>query len=254
MQFTCAFLAGGLCNIKQLASTEQQGSSITYQYENWRITNCSPQQTQGVITAVDQISGRMPDVLKEAALGSDSDTYKIFFKLSSRSATIQRVFQQIGKGDQVICDNEVGEKVYKTPEFVCVQPNDWTAYYWLRCGERNAGGTSFKGQPYVVLCPNFWSKGYPGVSATEQPTCPVADDEGHLPNDSKMVQVKAATVLHELWHLYTGHNQRSPELYGLRDCSGLLVADAIRNANNFAFFAASESNALIRLATKLTKP
>lgn len=238
MQYACGMLAAtGLCNITTVPSTLEQSTVTTLQYVNWRITNCSPVQVQHLITSIDEIVDISATLTQALSLGSEIDAYRLFFKTNQRLASIGQVFQKIAAGEETRSADEVGVIVRNAPEFVCVSANDFTSYYWNRCRDGASNAMGFKSQPYVMLCPTFWSNLYPGVVATSAPTCPTG---AGLPTDQDMIRDKTSTLFHELVHIYLRHNI-FPEKYSLRDCAHLDAASASRNANNYAYYRKSGS-------------
>ena len=242
MLFNCSLLATGLCNLTNTPYNIQGGPPASYKYSSWRITNCSPPQTQIVINTLDEMSITLPKVVQEVKKGTNTIPYRIFFKRNRQIPLIDRVFSQMAIGDQVKASNELGAVHLEAPEFVCVKPKDFTAEYWNRCLDTDLDAVTFDDQPFVVLCPAFWAHLYPSQALkVNKPACPNSLNNFFMPNDDRMLWSKLAILIHELVHLYRG-DQILPELYTMRACAGLNAAKSVRNANNYAFFAMGKSS------------
>ena len=240
MQFNCSQVLNGVCNATTLTSVSLDGHTTDmFHYDNRRIVNCTPNQTQILITTIDQMRTSMPSILDEVIKGGNSDAFKLYFKLENHQGLIESVYQKIASGAPVNAEDESGNKTTTDPQYICARPGDFTGAYYDRCLQVNSGATTFIGQPYMILCPAFFLAGYPSPLKPNPPECPNLSGSTSLPDDSNFTQNKLSTLIHESAHLYLGR-QREPELYGLRDCAGLDAANAFINANNWAWFAMSQ--------------
>ena len=242
MLFNCSLLATGLCNLTNTPYDIQGAPPASYNYSAWRITNCSPQQTQILINTLDQMNTTLPKVIQEVKKGTETIPYRIFFKRNRQIPLIDRVFSQMAVGEQVKAADELGAIHLEAPELICVKPKDFTSDYWNRCQETDLDAVTFDEQPFIVVCPAFWTRLYPSqATQVKEPTCPNSLDNFSMPKDDIMLSSKLAILIHELVHLYRD-DQIVPELYTMRACASLNAAKSVRNANNYAFFAMGKSS------------
>ena len=243
--FVCALAVDGVCNITTVLPPDESGISLaSWQYGGWKINNCDLTQVQTLIAALDRISNGMPAVISEAGRGSLSPIFRMFFQDNSDPSSIQDIYRKIGAGGPLQRLKQDGQLGYKEPELTCSWPDDWTATWYERCLTHHAGASTEEEGGYTILCSAYWQMAYPSANVTRPPSCPTTTNNTHaLPHNSYLVQTKVATVLHELWHQYTYNttaDQFRPEVYHMDECAALPQSKSRRNANNYAFFAASK--------------
>ena len=252
MLFNCSLSATGICNLSNAPYEVQAGVvAPSYQYSKWKISNCSPGQTQAIITNLDRIGQELPSVIQAAEESTASAPFRIYFKSARELPLIREVFTNMAAGEEVQKASESHTLRSAPPEFFCAKATDFTAGYWDDCMKNEFDALTFDDEPYVLLCPRFWGDLYPTLNDTDddknydntsvvpRPTCANFGTESALPEDDDMLDSKMAIMIHELTHLYT-KNQIAPEVYTMHDCADLTAAKAARNANNYALFAMSK--------------
>ena len=248
MLFNCSLLATGLCNLTNVPYDISGNVVSSYQYSKWKISNCTPEQTQIVITNLDWMGQSLPLVNQALQLSTNTAPYKIFFKSNRELPLIQRVFNSMTSGEEVEVDSESHTLHSAPPEFFCVTSNDFTDRFLDVCAKEDLDASMFKDEPFIMLCPRFWDSLWPAIDGNMTvPTCPDLTGGSLLPENDWMLESKMAIMIHELSHLYTP-NQIVPELYTMRDCAALSAAKAARNANNYTFFAMSKLSVLLTVS------
>ncbi len=240
MLFNCSLLTTGLCNLTNTRQETTIDATASYRYSNWRISNCSPTQTQVVISLLDQLEQNLPSVIQAVQKSTETVAYRTFFKHVREMPYVESVFTKLAAGEKVEAATETHILRRAPPEFICTAPTGFTASYHTYCDDGGLDALTFGGLQYVILCPAFWNKLYPTLSDTNlMPTCPYIGTDTTLPNNEDMLGSKLAIMLHELIHLYMT-NQIVPEVYTMRACAGLSAAKAAHNADNYTFFAMSK--------------
>jgi hypothetical protein len=244
MLFNCALLAAGLCNLTN-TPYEINGSAISsYQYSKWKISNCTPQQTQIVITNLDWMSQLLPYVNKAVRRSTTIAPYRIFFKSTRQLPLVKRVFASITRGEEVDVDTFYDATQTSPPEFFCATSDDFTDSFLENCVKEDLDASRFKDEPFVMLCPKFWDRLWPASDKNvTKPVCPSLAGKSGFLDDESMLLSKVAIIIHELAHLYT-RTQVTPERYTMQECAALTAAEAVRNANNYTFYAMSKFSSL----------
>ena len=153
------------CNITQVANSAAQAAGVRWQYDNWRITNCAPVQSQYLINSLGEIRIDAQTIVKGLNKGDSSDAYKTFFKTNDTLPYIKGIFDSIWNGTMADSTASNGAMTQKPPELICVNSNDWTSSYYTQCSQKGTNGFSQLHQNYIVLCPTFWNNLYPGQQA-----------------------------------------------------------------------------------------
>lgn len=252
MLFNCSLLASGLCNLTSTPYGVNGNTLTSYEYSNWRISNCSPVQTQIVVTILDQIEQSLPSVIQAVPKSTETVLYKTFFKSLRVAPFVHTVFTSLGAGEEVQIASDSHVLRHAPAEFICPNASDATAEYHKYCSDYNIDAAAFDDVGAVILCQNFWDALHPSQSeeAVPTPTCPTIGNDTNLPDSEWMLGSKLAVVIHELIHLYV-ENQIVPEVYSLQSCAGLRASKAVHNANNYTFFAMSKYNILPRQISNL---
>lgn len=244
MLFSCSLLATGFCNLTDIPRETQWGAFTSYRYAQWRISNCSPTQTQTVITLLDQLNQHSSSIVQAIQSGTETALYRTFFKDDRELPFVQAVFTNLAAGKEVQADSESHKLHHAAPDFICTLPSGHTATYHEQCNEEQLDAVTFNGLENVVLCPAFWNELYPTSSnATFVPNCPSVGRDSTLPRSEDMLESKLAILIHELVHLYMP-NQIIPEVYTMRASAELSAIKAAHNADNYTFFAMSKSQRL----------
>ena len=239
MLFNCSLLATGLCNLTNTPYEVQGDRPASYQYSKWKISNCSPAQTQTMITILDEMQKFLPSVIQAVERNTETLPYRIFFKNDRELPYIQAVFTKMAEGKDVKAASDSHVLHHTAPEFFCPASSDFTAIYWDYCIDNKLDAVTFKDMGFVILCPMFWDGLYPSqTDLVPMPTCPSIGNDTILSDAEPMLGSKLAIAIHELIHLYM-ENQIAPEIYSMRACAELNSAKASRNSNNYTFFTMS---------------
>ena len=209
---------------------------------NYVITNCNASdQSTGVIQLLPRVSQALQLVLGDLKHGTTSrHGFPTFLKSNIHLPIIRNTLRAISDGEEL--------KTGKTT-IECSNPYDRTPgkldMYNMACFERPqfpVVASAFPDHGLVVLCPDFWTlKAFPNID-----DCPaVSGRRRHrkfVEYGSGLIYSQFASLLHELIHLYNpvDGGLELGEVYTAQDCTNLDSRKSIRNAGNWALYAAGE--------------
>ncbi len=205
-----------------------------------------------------QFRNNLKLVLADVNQSTTSKAYQAYFKSQANAAKVKSIFQAIADGIQLhIAVPGAPSKFYHPvyPTLLCLDPSmPNVAKLHAVCGTTRGGG----GKPaasiiphsqFMVLCPEFWHF-RKGADRTD---CPQVKRNKFVPDDHRIVINKFGVFVHEFAHAYT-HNWDPKETYRPMDAVKLSAKKSLKNANNFALYAASEYSPLSAEVFSTKKP
>ena len=211
---------------------------------NYAIQNCEKiGRSTEILQLVPQLQQALHLVLLDLEHGTASrHGFRAFLKSNANVPVVREVFQAIANGSDV--------KTYK-PMIECLSPEGLTpeqlAVYRMLCATRpgfeavSAGALPIHG--LVCLCPYFWTH----AAFPEVDDCPtVSGRRGQrrfVDDDGGFGETQFAVLVHELVHLYNpiDGGLEYAEVYSAQECVELDARQSVRNAENWALYAAGES-------------
>lgn len=177
-------------------------------------------------------------VLTDMQQGTGSKAYRAFFKSQGNAARVENIFRRMANGDNILIpgNGPILTRLLR-PSILCLDhsiPN----YEGLKavCDLGFPPATIVPNRELVVLCPGFWE-------LDEEPyysECPRVRRNRFSPNDHRVMYNMFGTFVHEFAHAYLG-NWDTNETYKVMDAAELSAEISLKNANNYALYAASES-------------
>ncbi|KAL8668751.1 MAG: hypothetical protein Q9168_006629 [Polycauliona sp. 1 TL-2023] len=196
-------------------------------------------------TLIPQFKNDLKLVLADAKRSSTSKAYRAYFKSPANAAYVESIFQAIADGIllRIAVPGSVPKKYHSVyPTIVCLDPTlPNIQLYRAVCNVLTPDGAkpaaSIVPQSHVmILCPDFWKNMEDLPTRSE---CPAVRRNTFVPDDHRVMINKFGTFVHEFTHAYT-HNWNPKEIYGPMDAVKLSAKLSLKNANNFALYAASE--------------
>ncbi|KAI4116067.1 MAG: hypothetical protein LQ338_007769, partial [Usnochroma carphineum] len=172
-------------------------------------------------------------VLTDVRRGTASKAYRAFFKSQKNAAFVQDIFRKIAIGNSIqVSINGVVHT--HAPTIVCPDPAIPLYDELIRnCGTTIAA-VHLTGRELVYLCPRFWDLDEQPVQAL----CPRVRWNKFTSNKLTMVANMFGAFVHEFAHVYLQDLEAPKETYGLMDAVELSAKASLRNANNYALYAA----------------
>ena len=230
--------------------------------------NCGT-RTPAISVLVDTLIATLQQVLHDVSLPSSSPAYTTFFKSIAFAEDVYAILSNITTGSPIA----PGPHAIKfpppgafglpsTPQFVCV--TDYNQLEWsLEPGGR--GGRQFDaytaceespvhafgifGIKYlrnsIVLCPAFWN--YAAIPSSSRSTCLSVDPHFNRfrADGRRLINYQLWVIMHELAHAYIYARTGSlSDISYANDCIALTGSSAVNNAQNFVYYAASESSSM----------
>lgn len=182
-------------------------------------------------------------VLADVKRGTTSKAYQAYFKSQANVAKVESIFQAIADGIKLyIAVPGAPSKFYHPvyPTMLCLDPSmPNVAKLQAVCSTTRDGGKAAASiiphSHFIVLCNDFWKL----RKAPNRTDCPQVKRNKFVPDDHRIMINQFGVLLHELAHAYT-HNWDPKEIYGPMDAVKLSAKRSLKNANNFALYAASE--------------
>ena len=203
-----------------------------------------------------QIFTTLQAVIADASLGTASrHGYATFFQNDDNIASVQGIYRNIAAGSPVSLPQE-GRTVNPLfdiwPTLVCIQPGDTTFIKIAALCELGAAAGIFE-KRFVALCPNFWE----WEEAAGSLDCPRVRRNTLTPNTDDLTRNQQGMLVHELAHIYGVTSNKDWkegefETYNINDAANLDVADALLNAQNYAYYYSGKySQSFLGLIAKL---
>lgn len=209
---------------------------------NYALTDCNARgESAGIFQLLPQVWQALQLVLVDLEHGTSSrHGFRTFLKSNGNLPLVSKTLRAISDGK----DLKTGR-----PMIECPNPDDMApeklATYKMACFGQPESPLAASALPYhgvVVLCPSFWTfKAFPSMD-----DCPaVSGRRGHkefVEYGSGLIYNQFAVLVHELVHLYNPVDQEFElgEVYSAQECTNLNSRRSVRNANNWALYAAGE--------------
>lgn len=231
----------------------------------YHIYNCGTRASEASIL-INTLINTLEPVLEDASLPTSSTTYTTFFKNIAFAPDVYDLFLNITTGSPVSPGPHAFQGLPSeyfgiplTPQFVCVTDykqvtwsvaaggyggNQKDAYTVCQQSPVNAFGIfgSKYLRPSIVLCPAFWS--FAPIPSSSKSTCLTVDPHFNRFRESgnRLVDYQLWVLLHELAHVYIYARSGSlSEVSTANDCMSLSGSSSANNAQNYVFYATSES-------------
>ena len=242
----------GLLTRVNIAAVTRLGHSGNYQF-----VNCEDDQGTLIATLLQKLYSTLLSVIQDAkgSASHPSAAYRNFFKDPSQAAYVAKIITEITVGNAMYPANPPFSK--GNPTFACVtqgaislhMPDGTIQDAYDNCINNRLGAAYIYPTPTIVLCPVFFSfPAYPPADA-----CPrVTRRTNHFvrkPEDdniagSSIWQNQMWILFHEVVHYYLyaqpGYVPLKPEAYNINRAWKLGAGEAVRNSENFVFYAYSE--------------
>lgn len=120
----------------------------------------------------------------------------------------------------------------------------FTAHLYAECVARNTGARyaplmTWGATELIMVCPSFWTL----PAGLTRASCPAVVDNAAAPNDEALLRSMYGTVVNMLTHVYLPEtldygNSVVEEVSNVQDAIELSATRSLRNANNYALYAA----------------
>ncbi|KAL8877000.1 MAG: hypothetical protein Q9198_004902 [Flavoplaca austrocitrina] len=231
-------VAGSLCQ----AAVAQENTATTGNYQIYYCGEGPGSKAARLQTLLPHFRDNLKLVLVDVKRGTTSKAYQAYFKSQANAAKVEAIFQAIADGIQLYvrvpgAPTKHYHPVY--PTMLCLDPRiPNVAALQAVCSATRGGGkaaaTIIPHSQFMVMCPDFW-KLRKGPDRTD---CPQVKRNKFVPDDHRIAVNKFGVFVHEFAHAYT-HNWDPKEIYSPMDAVKLSAAQSLKNANNFALYAAS---------------
>ena len=218
---------------------------------NYGIFNCGTNAT-GIVTLLETLRSTLEEVLQDLDSRRSSRAFNTFFKDIRNAPYVRQVIQNI-TSDSPTSVIDTGHRNF--PGFVCATaPRQvwWTsgdgeetdAYDRCLQHDRVAASSilSTADFPLIVLCPYFFE--WPAIPPISKHSCSKVDSQSNAfaDNGLGMIVFQMWAVMHELVHMYIYWSSGAElDLYDINQCLHLPESETVQNAQNYAFYAASQS-------------
>ena len=225
---------------------------------NYQFVNCEDDQGSLIATLLQTLYSTLLPVIQDAtgSASHPSAAYRNFFKDSSHAEFVAKVITNITVGNALYPANPPLSN--GNPTFACVTQGALTLHMpdgtiedaYDNCINNRLGAAYIYPTPTIVLCPIFFNiPPYPPADA-----CPkVTRRTNHFvrkPEDdniagSSIWQNQMWILFHEVVHYYLyaqpGYVALKPEAYNINRAWKLSAEEALRNSENYVFYAYSKS-------------
>ena len=189
-----------------------------------------------------QVQAILRIVINQAKKGTASRYgFQALFKSNRNRQKVAALFAKIMNA--AVADNDPKQAPI-TPLVICVKPEtkgsgiDGMQRLQNSC-EKNPGRLAWqpRASNIVLLCESFWQ--LPDVLPAGR--CPRNAQGVITPNESWLQLNRQSIFVHEMAHMYLGHNDTlQNETYKLADAVALSEEDSLKNPSNYAFFYAGK--------------
>ncbi|KAI4285556.1 MAG: hypothetical protein L6R38_000577 [Xanthoria sp. 2 TBL-2021] len=197
-------------------------------------------------TLLPQFRDNLQLVLADVKRGTTSKAYRAYFKSQANAAYVDSIFQAMADGALLHiavpgAPSKFTRPVY--PTIVCLDPGTPNVEKLQAvCSVTMRGGKAVASivphSHIMVLCPSFWEQPKKGPLRSD---CPMVKRNKFVPDDHRVMLNHFGAFVHEFTHAYT-RNWDTKELYSPMDAVKLSAKLSLKNPNNFALYAASESS------------
>ncbi|KAL8723003.1 MAG: hypothetical protein Q9225_000619 [Loekoesia sp. 1 TL-2023] len=177
----------------------------------------------------------LEQVLIDVQKGTSSKAYRAFFKTQGNAARVENIFRRMANGDNVLIlgNGPILTRLLR-PSILCLDPSipNWEGLKAV-CDLGSPPATTVPNRELVVLCPGFWEMD----EGPDYSECPRMRRNKFGPNDHRVMYNMFGTFVHEFAHAYLG-NWGTNETYKVMDAAELSAEVSLKNANNYALYAA----------------
>ncbi|KAL8984817.1 MAG: hypothetical protein Q9205_001308 [Flavoplaca limonia] len=229
------------------AAVAQENTATTGNYQIYYCGEGPGSKAARLQTLLPHFRDNLKLVLVDVKRGTTSKAYQAYFKSQANAAKVEAIFQAIADGIQLYvrvpgAPTKHYHPVY--PTMLCLDPRiPNVAALQAVCSATRGGGkaaaTIIPHSQFMVMCPDFW-KLRKGPDRTD---CPQVKRNKFVPDDHRIAVNKFGVFVHEFAHAYT-HNWDPKEIYSPMDAVKLSAAQSVKNANNFALYAASDQGVI----------
>ncbi|KAL8684455.1 MAG: hypothetical protein Q9224_006341, partial [Gallowayella concinna] len=239
--FAVTYCFEGSLNDEKSLSLEQRDPNNS---GNYSILHCSTNpRSSRIIDLLPQVFQSIQLVLRDLDHGTASrHGYRTFFKTNTHLPLVKKVFQDMAQGRKLN---------YTNPLITCLNPYNESptesSADSMMCGlsqpgHKMIGAAAFPTSGLLIICPHFWTS--PTFPRAGVDTCPLVTygDRRHrrFAEDGRaLMNTQFALLVRELARLYNPL-MRGPaeEVDGAQECLELDAENSIRNAGNWALYAA----------------
>ena len=209
-----------------------------------------------IIVLLGSLWSTLQTVLSDSSGESSSKAYTAFFKNIAYAEAVHAIFADIANGTSVPPSPNEGLPP-KAPVIVCpthteqftfsipLETDHMDGYTYCRMAQnKNVAAFFIPGSNIIALCPYFFTlAAVPAVSSrsclTVNPHFRRFDQDGR-----RMLMFQLWAILHELAHYYIyASNGAMVDFYDVNSCLILAPSEAVKNAQNFVYYAASKHSA-----------
>ena len=237
--------------ISYVAATFAQGPLDFTTSNNYQIINCNYPQPNSYASKLQSLLPNILFFLRETVLpdarsgNKGSSAFATFFTDNQSRAGVASIFSRIISARKV--RSKRSGRLEK-PRFGCLKENaesqlEREGYQHVCTGKQGGSmpAIHISDAEDVYLCsPEFFN--FPLWPTTAD--CPTVEGGKLVPNDYRLSKNQMSILIHELAHLH-GVNDRSGaavEQYQVDDCAALRPMAKLKNAQNFALYAAGKSD------------
>ena len=225
---------------------------------NYQIINCNTGKPQAEAEFLQQllplVRKQILRLLLDANRGTRSQHgFRAFFKSNKAIKIVRRVFEGIADGKPIPLTAERAQLIGSntaTPRLICVREagGDPSLSYLMEGCRRQEGAAIYvmDGREVIHICPLFWH--LPAGHTKEK--CPTVVDNKLTPDDPTLVATMYGALVHELVHLYNPATRSTAvegaeEVYDVQKAVDLDAKASLKNANNYALYAAGKQAAFV---------
>ncbi|KAL8989108.1 MAG: hypothetical protein Q9169_008432, partial [Polycauliona sp. 2 TL-2023] len=196
-------------------------------------------------TLIPQFQEDLKLVLADVNRSTTSKAYRAYFKSPANAAYVESIFQAISDGTllQIKVPGAPSNPNPVHPTIVCLDrslPPENRRTLQALCGTTRDGAkpaaSIIPQSHWMILCQEFWKN---LETRPERSKCPAVRRNKFIPDDHRVMINKFGAFVHEFAHAYI-HNWDPNEIYAPMDAVELSASLSLKNANNFALYAASE--------------
>ena len=224
-------------------------------FGNFHLYNCGPSgqgadpYSEQIRRTITRMSLNLVDVLYDVERHGARSRYGFdaLFTSSRETHQVAAIFEKILVGEAVSLQpfaiesgamTEPNDKPNRV-RLYCFRPDvmdDVSQFGYRKC-EENPGWVGFwmAGSSSIGLCPLFFNNIQTSPTSED---CPSFSSSGSLLSNfqTRLTANREAILIHELAHLYIGHDSNEAEAQTLQESMDLTVADQVKNAANYAYF------------------
>lgn len=229
-------------SLDNISSSSSLGHRTIVTNGNYSIFFCEKNiNSAGIVDFLPQVRGALQFVLQDLENGIASrHGYRTFFKSNANLPHVKQVFQAIAEGQNL----QSGKPVIECLNPYTETPAHSSAFSTMcvpKPGHEMVRAAAFPPNGITVICPDFWT--HPAFSEGAD-ACPLVTwtrrRRGFADEGRELTDTQFTRLVSELVRLYNPLNGllEEDDVYGAQKCFELDVEKSVRNAGNWALYAA----------------